>query len=279
MTHPNETAAGIGRITLPLFVPGDRPERFAKAVAAGADAVIVDLEDAVAPAAKEAARAGLAEALAPLLRPARVLVRVNAGGTPWHAADLAACAGIAGLAGIVLPKAETAGDCVRVTDATGLPVIALIESARGLANAGEVAGASTRLAFGSIDFAADLGMAHAREVLRPARFALALAARLAGQAGPIDGVTTALKDEEAIIGDCRHAVDMGFAGKLIIHPAQIAPARRGFAPSEAECEWAQRVLAAVEGGAAAVAVDGAMVDAPVIARARQILTRAGSAAG
>ena len=279
MTHPNETAAGIGRITLPLFVPGDRPERFAKAVAAGADAVIVDLEDAVAPAAKEAARAGLAEALAPLLRPARVLVRVNAGGTPWHAADLAACAGIAGLAGIVLPKAETAGDCVRVTDATGLPVIALIESARGLANAGEVAGASTQLAFGSIDFAADLGMAHAREVLRPARFALALAARLAGQAGPIDGVTTALKDEEAIIGDCRHAVDMGFAGKLIIHPAQIAPARRGFAPSEAECEWAQRVLAAVEGGAAAVAVDGAMVDAPVIARARQILTRAGSAAG
>ncbi|WP_186388123.1 CoA ester lyase [Stappia sp. TSB10P1A] len=279
MTHPNETAAGIGRITLPLFVPGDRPERFAKAVAAGADAVIVDLEDAVAPAAKEAARAGLAEALAPLLRPARVLVRVNAGGTPWHAADLAACAGIAGLAGIVLPKAETAGDCARVTDATGLPVIALIESARGLANAGEVAGASTRLAFGSIDFAADLGMAHEREVLRPARFALAMAARLAGQSGPIDGVTTALRDEEAIIGDCRHAVDMGFAGKLLIHPAQIAPARRGFAPSEAECEWAQRVLAAVEGGAAAVAVDGAMVDAPVIARARQILARAGSAAG
>lgn len=279
MTHPNETAAGIGRITLPLFVPGDRPERFAKAVAAGADAVIIDLEDAVAPTAKEAARAGLAEALAPLLRPARILVRVNAGGTPWHAADLAACAGIAGLAGIVLPKAETAGDCVRVTDATGLPVIALIESARGLANAGEVTGASTRLAFGSIDFAADLGMAHEREVLRPARFALAMAARLAGQAGPIDGVTTALRDEEAIIGDCRHAVDMGFAGKLIIHPAQIAPARRGFAPSEAECEWAQRVLAAVEGGAAAVAVDGAMVDAPVIARARQILARAGSAAG
>ncbi|WP_186396768.1 CoA ester lyase [Stappia sp. TSB10GB4] len=279
MTHPNETAAGIGRITLPLFVPGDRPERFAKAVAAGADAVIVDLEDAVAPVAKEAARAGLAEALAPLLRPTSMLVRVNAGGTPWHATDLAACAGIAGLAGIVLPKAETAGDCARVTDATGLPVIALIESARGLANAGEVAGASARLAFGSIDFAADLGMAHEREVLRPARFALAMAARLAGQAGPIDGVTTALKDEEAIIGDCRHAVDMGFAGKLIIHPAQIAPARRGFAPSEAECEWAQRVLAAVEGGAAAVAVDGAMVDAPVIARARQILTRAGSAAG
>lgn len=279
MTHPNETAAGIGRITLPLFVPGDRPERFAKAVAAGADAVIIDLEDAVAPTAKEAARAGLAEALAPLLRPARILVRVNAGGTPWHAADLAACAGIAGLAGIVLPKAETAGECARVTDATGLPVIALIESARGLANAGEVTGASTRLAFGSIDFAADLGMAHEREVLRPARFALAMAARLAGQAGPIDGVTTALRDEEAIIGDCRHAVDMGFAGKLIIHPAQIAPARRGFAPSEAECEWAQRVLAAVEGGAAAVAVDGAMVDAPVIARARQILARAGSAAG
>lgn len=279
MTHPNETAAGIGRITLPLFVPGDRPERFAKAVAAGADAVIVDLEDAVAPVAKEGARAGLAEALAPLLRPTSMLVRVNAGGTPWHAADLAACAGIAGLAGIVLPKAETAGECARVTDATGLPVIALIESARGLANAGEVAGASARLAFGSIDFAADLGMAHEREVLRPARFALAMAARLAGQSGPIDGVTTALKDEEAIIGDCRHAVDMGFAGKLIIHPAQIAPARRGFAPSDVECAWAQRVLAAVEGGAAAVAVDGAMVDAPVIARARQILTRAGSAAG
>lgn len=277
MTHPNETAAGIGRITLPLFVPGDRPERFAKAVAAGADAVIVDLEDAVAPAAKEGARARLAGALAPLVGAARVLVRVNAGGTLWHAADLAACAGISGLAGIVLPKAETAGECARVADATGLPVIALIESARGLANAGEVAGASARLAFGSIDFAADLGMAHAREVLRPARFALALAARLTGQAAPIDGVTTALKDEDLISSDCRHAVDMGFAGKLIIHPAQIAPARRGFAPSEAECEWARRVLAAVDGGAAALAVDGAMVDAPVIARARQILARAADA--
>ncbi len=272
----NDSTGTIDRIVLPLFVPGDRPERFGKAAAAGGDAVIVDLEDAVAPEAKAAARARLAEALAPLAGGLPLLVRINARGTPWHDDDLAACAGLP-LAGIVLPKAETAADCTRVGEATGLPAVALVETALGLANAGEIARASRRLAFGSIDFAADLGMAHEREVLRPARFALAMAARFAGRAAPIDGVTTAIRDGEAVADDCRHAVAMGFAGKLIIHPAQIAAARKGFAPSEGECDWARRVLAAVEGGAAAVAVDGAMVDAPVIARARQILARAASA--
>lgn len=263
----------IDRLTLPLFVPGDRPERFAKAMTAGADAVIVDLEDAVAPDAKAGARAGLERALAPLAGTGPVLLRINASGTPWHAEDLAACAGLP-LAGIVLPKAETGGDCLAVSKATGLPVVALVESARGLRNAEEIASASARIAFGSIDFAADLGIAHERDVLLPARFALAMAARLAGQAAPIDGVTTALREEDVIADDCRHAVAIGFGGKLLIHPAQIAAARKGFAPSEGECDWARRVLAAVEGGAAAIAVDGAMVDAPVIARARRILERA-----
>lgn len=268
-----DQAGAIDRVTLPLFVPGDRPERFAKAMAAGADAVIIDLEDAVAPDAKEHARAGLAAALSGLAGSVPVLLRINARGTPWHAGDLAACAGLP-IAGIVLPKAESGADCVAVGAATGLPVVALVESALGLRNAEEIAVASCRIAFGSIDFAADLGIAHERDVLLPARFALAVAARLAGQAAPIDGVTTALRDEDVIAEDCRHAVAMGFGGKLIIHPAQIAAARKGFAPSEGECDWARRVLAAVEGGAAAIAVDGAMVDAPVIARARRILERA-----
>ncbi|WP_306029511.1 CoA ester lyase [Stappia sp. MMSF_3263] len=268
-----DQAGAIDRITLPLFVPGDRPERFAKAMAAGADAVIVDLEDAVAPDAKERARAGLAEALAPVTGTVPVLVRINARGTPWHAGDLAACAGLP-LAGLVLPKAESGADCVAVREETGLSVVALVESARGLRNAEEIAMASRRLAFGSIDFAADLGIAHERDVLLPARFALAMAARLAGQAAPIDGVTTALREEDVIADDCRHAVAMGFGGKLIIHPAQIEAARKGCAPSQGECDWARRVLSAVEGGAAAIAVDGAMVDAPVIARARRILERA-----
>lgn len=259
--------------TLPLFVPGDRPERLAKAMAAGPDAVIVDLEDAVAPEAKATARAGLAAALAALPAGLPVLLRINAAGTGWHDDDLAAAA-VLPLAGLILPKAETAGDLRRAGDRSGRPVIALIESALGLHRAAELAAASARIAFGSIDFAADLAMSHTRTALQAARAALVLAARLAGQPAPLDGVTTAIHDAARLEDDCRHAVELGFGGKLLIHPAQIAPARRGFAPSADEALWARRILsAAAGGGGAALRVDGAMVDAPVIRRAEQILAR------
>ncbi|HQT61793.1 MULTISPECIES: CoA ester lyase [unclassified Acidiphilium] len=256
----------------PLFVPADRPERYAKAAASGADAVIVDLEDAVAPARKAMARAALAEGFATLPAGVAAFVRVNAAGTAWHEDDLAAIVALP-VAGIVLAKAETPAQAERA--AMGRGVIALIESARGMAMAREIAAspAVRRLAFGSIDYCADLGATHLREVLLPARAELVLASRLAGLAAPLDGVTPALDDAALIEDDARHAMSLGFGGKLCIHPKQIGPARAGFAPAAAEIDWARQILAAGDEGA--VAVGGTMVDAPVRLRARQILARAG----
>lgn len=262
----------LDTITLPLFLPADRLERLPKALACGADAVIIDLEDAVAPAAKPAAREAIAEALASAGVSVPVLVRVNPASTPWHDADLAVCSDLP-IAGIVLPKAESADAVAAAAYASARMVIPLIETASGLHAAGEIAEASARLAFGSIDFAADIGSAHTRDALLFARSTLVLAARRAGQAAPIDGVTTAIHDADEITGDARYALGLGFGGKLLIHPAQVAPARAGFLPTDEELAWARRILDAAGDGAAAVAVDGAMVDAPVILRARQILQR------
>ena len=258
----------MGDFSIPLFVPADRPERFEKAAASGADAVILDLEDAVAPDRKEAARAALSADFTTL----PVLVRINGAGTPWHAADIEAAIRLP-LAGIILPKAEP-GDALAGLAARGLPVVALIETARGLAGARQVAGhpGVSRLLFGSIDFCADLGCAHTREALLAARSELVLAARLAGLAAPVDGVTTTLDDAGLIRDDARHARDLGFGGKLAIHPRQIEPIRTGLRPEAAEVEWARKVLADGDG---ATAVDGMMVDEPVRIRARAILVRAG----
>ena len=259
----------VAHIRAPLFVPANRPERFAKAAASGTDAVILDLEDAVPQDAKATARAALAADFTDL----PVLVRVNAPGTPWHDADVAAVAGLPAAA-VILPKAEDGAICSAVAAATGKPVIALIESGLGLAQARAIAAAEGvgRLAFGSIDFCADLGCEHLREVLLPARSELVLASRLAGIAGPIDGVTVQLDDLSVIRGDAAHARAMGMTGKLCIHPKQVAEVRNSFAPTEAQIDWARRVLASGDG---AVSVDGAMVDEPVRIRARAILAQAG----
>jgi len=254
-------------VRFPLFVPGDRPERFAKAALSGADAVIFDLEDAVAPAAKAGARAALKDPILPggIL----TIVRVNGRFTSFHAEDLAAITGL-GLAAIMLPKSETAEDIQSVAASLpGIKVIALIETARGLANARTIACHAQQLAFGSIDYCADLGLAHVRDALLSARSELVLASRLAGLPPPIDGVTTSIQDAALIEEDARYASQLGFGGKLCIHPAQIPAAKRGFAPTEADIAWAQKILAAGDDGA--VSVDGAMVDAPVRLRAQRIL--------
>lgn len=258
----------VAYIRVPLFVPADKPERFTKAAASGADAVILDLEDAVAIDAKDAARAALDASFTGL----PVIVRINAYGTPWHDADIAAVARLP-VSRVILPKAEDAALCSSVASVTGKPVIALIESARGLVNARGIAAANgvTRLAFGSIDFCADLGCAHLREVLLPVRSELVLASRLAGIAAPIDGVTVQLDDLSAIHDDATHARSMGMTGKLCIHPKQVEAVRRAFSPTEGEIDWAQRILASGDG---AVSVDGAMVDEPVRIRARAILAQA-----
>ena len=265
---------------LPLFVPGDRPDRFAKAAASGADAVLVDLEDAVAPRSKAKARDGLKEGLAALpdVR-CPIFVRVNAAATEWHAADVEAVLELPA-DGIVLPKAEDPGLAAALAErlGPGRSLIALIESPRGLANARPLAETSARLAFGSIDFAVSFGAAHVREALAAARSELVLASALAGLPGPIDGVTTAIDDAAAIAEDARYAAMMGFAGKLLIHPRQIGPAIDGFSPSEDEIARARTIVEAVEasgaGEGAAIAVGGAMVDAPVIAWARGVMARA-----
>lgn len=254
-------------ITFALFVPGDRPERFVKAAATDADAVIIDLEDAVAVDGKDEARAALKRDFT--AKP--VLVRVNGLGTPWHERDIAALRGH-GFSAVVLPKAEFGPEFQALCAELDLPVIALIESVRGLADARRIATTRNvaRIAFGSIDFSADLGCAHTREALLLARSELVVASRLAGLPQPIDGVTTAIDDVPLIASDARHARDLGFSGKLCIHPRQIAAIQAGFAPDETEVLWARKVLASGDG---AVAIDGAMVDEPVRIRARSILKR------
>ncbi|MEP9379168.1 CoA ester lyase [Aquabacter sp. CN5-332] len=255
--------------TVPLFVPGHRPERFAKAAAAGPDAVIIDLEDAVPADLKRDAQAALRTDFCE----SPVLVRINAAGTPWHAGDLAAAARLRPAA-VMLPKAEDpALISIIVADlGPGIPILALIETARGLAAARDIAAhpAVGRLVFGSVDLCADLGMAHVREALLFARCELVLASRLAGLPAPIDGVTTNIEDAAAATSDARYARSLGFGGKLSIHPRQIAPIRAGFLPDAEEVAWAYRVLASGDG---ATTVDGAMVDEPVRIRARSILAR------
>lgn len=265
-----------------LFVPGDRPERFDKAVASGADVVIIDLEDAVAPEAKSSARVA---AVAWLAAGGRAAVRVNAADHPEHQADVAALAGISsdtpdsGLLAVVLPKADDPALASAVATQTGVPVIALVESALGIVLAHELASATgvSRLAFGHLDYAVDLGSGNGRGAVLLARSTLVIASRAAGLPGPIDGVTTALDDAEVLADDLRYARDLGLTGKLLIHPKQVEPTHAAHRPSEEEVAWAQRVIEAAAAGGA-VRVDGDMVDAPVVARAEGIIARAGSAA-
>jgi citrate lyase subunit beta/citryl-CoA lyase len=253
-----------------LFVPGNRPERYAKALAAGADAVIIDLEDAVAPADTDSARQSLRGWLAPA-HP--VLVRINSSDSAWFADDLA-LAGLPGVAGIILPKAEQAADIARLMQQGAPAVLPLIESALGLHRALELARQPgvLRLLFGSIDFSVDLGITEGVEELQYFRSHLVLVSRLAGIQSPVDGVTTTLDDVPRITEDSRRARRNGFGGKLCIHPRQVAHVNAAFAPSLEEVAWAERVLQAVDNtDGAAVAIDGKMVDRPVILQAQAIM--------
>ncbi|MGE5336319.1 MAG: HpcH/HpaI aldolase/citrate lyase family protein [Gemmatimonadota bacterium] len=263
-----------------LFVPGDRPERFDKALAGGADAVILDLEDAVAPDHKAAARAAIERwGTAPAARD-RLVLRINDASTPWYGDDLA-LAQRAGLACVMLPKAE---DPAQIADARrrlpGATVIALIETARGVQNVEAIAAAPgvQRLAFGTVDFAVDLGLSGDERGFAYAASRIAIASRAAELAAPIAGVTLALGDERQLQADLAFARACGFGAKLCIHPRQVEPVRRAFQPSDAEIDWARRVIAASRGGPGAVQVDGKLVDRPVLLHAQAILGRAGNPA-
>lgn len=261
-----------------LFVPADRPERFAKARASGADAVIVDLEDAVAPEAKARARDALALALdasAPLV------VRINAAGTPWFEDDLELCRH-PGVAAVMLPKAEGIDAVCTVVETTYHDVLPIIESARGLKEIHSIASVPgvIRLAFGSVDLALDLGIDCAPDgaeiELLAFRSQLVLASRLAGLAAPVDGVSTAIDDLQRLQADTERSRRLGFGAKLCIHPKQLASVQAVFTPPPERIDWARRVCEAfAAAGGAAVAVDGQMVDLPVVQRARAVLRDAG----
>lgn len=266
-----------------LFVPGDRPERFAKALASGADAVILDLEDAVAPAARAGARAAMRTAWPALAADerARILVRINAAGTAWHGDDAALVAelGAQGLGGMLLAKAEGAEALAALArTAPGVALVPLVETGAGLDALDAIARAPQvlRLALGHIDLQSDLGIAcgPGEEEIAPARWDLLRASRRAGLAPPIDGVSTETRDAERIATDAARSLRMGFGGKLCIHPAQVPVVHQVFTPSAEEQAKARRIVEAAEAAGGAVCMlDGKMVDAPVIALARRVLAR------
>ena len=263
-----------------LFVPGDRPERFAKALASGADAVVLDLEDAVLPAAKLAARAAVATLLASSQELQRVVVRINAEGSPWFEEDCALLARHPGAA-LMLPKAERVQTLANLqARCPGTPLLVLVESAVGVLAAVALAAAPgvQRLVFGTLDYALDMaleGEAATTVGLDFAASQLALASRAAGLVSPVAGVTPAIDDEALLRAELARARAHGFGAKLCIHPKQVAVVHAALAPSSEELAWALRVLQAAASDSGAVQLDGRMVDRPVIERARRIQARSG----
>ena len=262
-----------------LFVPGNRPERYAKALASGADAVVIDLEDAVSPQHKEAARAALAVWAATGGRPQpQLVVRINDLASAWFEADLVLLHSLArrlGPVAVMLPKAESPDQLAQL--AARLPaetaVIALIESARGVLAAEAIARSRGvwRLAFGTIDYALDLGLGGEAEGLIYPASRIAIASRAADLPAPIAGVTAAVDDEAALRADFRLARACGFGAKLCIHPRQVAAVHQMLAPSPEQLAWAARVVEAARTATGACTVDGKMVDRPVLLAAQAIL--------
>ena len=267
-------------VLVALYVPGDRPERFAKAFAAGADQVILDLEDAVAPAHKERARQAVADLLAGPV-PGRVAVRPNGAGTPWHDEDLDMLAAAPSRAALRLPKVEAPGDVDRVLDRLGPgaappELVCLLESALGVEQAYAVAShpAVSGLALGEADLRAELGVT-AEAGLDWLRVRSVVAARAAGLPAPAMAVFPRLDDDEGLRVSCRHGASLGLRGRAAIHPRQVPVIRDAFTPTPAEQADARAVLDALAGttGAARLA-DGRMVDAAMAAEARAVLALA-----
>lgn len=254
-----------------LFVPGNRPDRFDKAVTSGAHVVIVDLEDAVGADEKLLARRHAVEWFN---AGGRGIVRINSVDTVWFADDLAALA-MADIGGIMLPKADSYS--VKVLSERldrKLDVVALVETASGLSSLPEFArsGGIRRIAFGHLDFCADLAVPADEAVLDMARFQIALHSRAAGIRSPIDGVSTQISDPPVLNEDIERSRRLGFSAKLCIHPNQVSAVNKGFAPSASEIEWARRVVAAFgQSLGTATQLDGKMIDKPVAARAQAIL--------
>jgi citrate lyase subunit beta/citryl-CoA lyase len=272
-----------------LYMPGSNPRALDKARTLAADGLILDLEDAVAPDAKDAARAQVVEAIkAGGYGRRELLVRVNGLSTPWFHADVAAAAA-SGADAILIPKVES-GDAVRLTEAimlaAGAPasmaIWCMMETPRGILRAEEIAQSSARMGgfvMGTSDLAKDLHCAHTRDRL-PMITSLnlcLLAARAHGLAA-LDGVYLDLNDDEGFEYACRQGLELGFDGKTLIHPKTIETANRVFAPSEKEIAWSKTIIAAhaeaAEAGKGVVVVDGKLVENLHVENARRIVGQA-----
>jgi citrate lyase subunit beta/citryl-CoA lyase len=276
-----------------LFVPGSEPRRLAKATSTGADTLLFDLEDSVAPTEKDRARTLVADALsAGEFGDTEPAVRVNSPDTPYFDEDLDAVVE-AGTRAIMIPKcertevlAEIAGKLSVLERKHGRPevqILALVESAAGVAGALQMAGATERIdsmCFGHADFSLDMGLSEAdasQGVVLHARCSVALAAK-AARIAPIDTVYMAVRDEQAFREDTEVGCRLGFEGKLCIHPTHVKIANEVYTPTLTQVEHALRIVEAYQQaqaeGRGVFALDGKMIDAPVVAVQQRILTRA-----
>jgi citrate lyase subunit beta / citryl-CoA lyase len=278
-----------------LFVPGNRPERIDKAFHTEADVVIIDLEDAVPLSEKERSRSVVREKVAQY-RDRMILVRVNALGSPFIEGDLEEAV-LEGVKGIILPKVERADDIHAmnallrdVEKKRSLPegsirLFPLIESAAAVQYVYDIVSAKTRperiytVAFGAADYTLDMGIEMTMEgtELFYARSRIPIACRAAGIAPPIDTpFMINLRDTEALVADAKRAKELGFQGKLVIHPQQIEPCNRIFSPAPEEIDKAERIIQAFQeaeaAGTAAIQLEGKFIDSPVVQRSRDILS-------
>jgi len=261
-----------------LFAPGSEERKLVRALESGADAVVADLEDAVAPAEKAAARDLTTRLVAAVETSAARLVRVNGVGTEWHDADVAAVETSAA-DGIVLPKA-TAAAVAAVAGRVDLPIVAIVETAAGLREAFAIASNDSvrALMLGAVDLGLQLGLEprdDGHEILF-ARSSLVVDSAASGLRGPIDRVWVDVRDLDGLTRDCVVGRSLGFRGKALVHPDQIGPTHQAFAPSADELRRAREIVAAYEraeaDGQGVVALDGEMIDAPVAERAREVLS-------
>lgn len=280
-----------------LFVPGNRPERVEKAVTTEADVIIIDLEDAIPLSEKESCRSLVREKI--VQHPDRImLVRVNSLGTPFIEGDLEEAIA-QGVTGIVLPKVERPDDIHEINNLLhkvekkrGFPegsirVFPLIESAAGVQRIYEIVSTKTRperiytVAFGAADYTLDMGieMTMNGNELFYARSRLSVACRAAGIAPPVDTpFMIDIKNTDALISDAKRAKELGFQGKLVIHPVQVGPCNRIFSPAPEEVERAEKVVKAFSeaeaAGVAAIQLEGKFIDYPVVKRSKDILALA-----
>ena len=281
-----------------MFVPGNQERRIEKARSVPADALILDLEDSVPPPEKDSARKMVAASIDGLALSGReVFVRINSLSTSYAVSDIKAVV-TKGLRGICLPKTESADDIhnidVLIADTEkgaslevgSIGLLTLVETPKGIINAYEIASASPRIlgvTLGAEDYALEMGINRTKEgaeIYYP-RMVIALACHAANVLA-IDTVYTDVRDKEGLIRETRLVRQMGFQGKLVIHPGQVSPVNQTFTPSEEESAYAQRVVeafeAAVTQGQASTSLDGRMIDAPIAERAKKLLNLAESIA-